>query len=167
MTPTDYTLIIGAAVTALLSLWNAVTNWLDKRDRRLALDREAEAKRKELEKQAEWAEAEKAHRRKMEELAVASVRQGGLAAKKAQEAAVIAATAKEEISASRQERADQVRDLKEGQDQVKELVKEGINVSNGYNGKIADAGERSAAAVQEMQKLREDFQASKPTEPPS
>lgn len=143
---TQYATFAGIAVNTIAAAWIAVTVYLERR-RRL----EAELAQKERDdamaaKRAQWEEDERAHKRRMEELALASVRQAGAAAKEAKQAKDAAARGQqkivESIEASQGERRDQVADLKAITEKALEVNTNALTAANNVNAKIESYGKK-------------------------
>lgn len=142
----QYATEAGIAVNTIAAAWMAVTLYLDRR-RRL----EAELAQKERDdamaaKRAQWEEDERAHKRRMEELALASVRQAGAAAKEAKQAKEASARGHqkivETIEASQVERRDQVSDLKAITEKALDLNANALTAANNVNAKIESYGKK-------------------------
>lgn len=142
MTAQEWTVIIGVLTSSVLTIWTAFTVWSD---RRRKSEQEQERLKWEQTRQAE----EAAHRRKMEELQMVAIRQGGAAAKaakQAQEAAVVSGKAVTlKIDESIKERREQVAVISEKIDENTKVNEEAINTANGFNGKLVKLGEAVAA----------------------
>lgn len=135
MTVNDWTIVISALTTSVMAGFTAFTVWWDRRDKRLA-----EQKMAELALARE--EAEAAHRRKMEELQMVAIRQGGQAAKEAKKAQEAALSSKREVTqkieASQAERRDQMA-------KVIDINTAALEAANGVNDKIRSLGEDISA----------------------
>lgn len=138
MNVNEWTVVITVITTSVISVITAITVWINQRDKRrdeLKLKELAAAKEQ---KEAEYREAEAAHRRKMEELQMVAIRQGGMAAKEAQKAKKAAIQGMEEVTqkidASQTERREQMA-------KVIEINTTAIETANGVNEKIRSLGE--------------------------
>lgn len=172
MTLQDWGILVTLIGTTALGVWNTVTNWLDKREVR-KFNEEVERNRlkdaKDLaERQAAREAAEDEHRRRMEVLAKGSIRQGALAAKKAEEAVTVAVTSKKDLAAaienSVSQRKVEAETIKEAistvaakVDENTQVNKDQIVASNNFNGKL----DTVTAQIQGV------LEGQKPTDPPA
>ncbi len=138
MSAQDWTILIGVITTSIATIWNL---WASYQDRKRKSDQEQE--------RLKWAdlkeEAEAEHRRKMEELQMVAIRQGGAAAKaakQAQEAAVVSRReVTQRIEESAKERREQIATVTEKIDENTRVNEEAISTANGFNGKLIKLGE--------------------------
>ena len=141
--------VMATAIGGMLAAWYAYRQKQKQEAReeiRLANEQER------LKWEAERAKAEDAHRHRMEELQLATLRQGGAAARAAKKAEEVAKTAKEEIKSSveesKKERREQMESIAALVEDNTKLTREAIDVSNGYNAKILKAHESVAQVAQ-------------------
>lgn len=142
MTAQDWTIVIGVLTTSVVTGFTAWTTWADRRDKR----------RYEQEKE----QAEAAHRRKMEELQMVAIRQGGVAAKEAKKAREVAVQAKQEvitkIEGSAEERRGQFESVVGKIEDNTKYNQAAIETANGVNDKIRSLGEEIAGRNNQEEK---------------
>lgn len=152
--------VITTLVPLVIAAWAGWTAWRQK-ERNDKFKQDLQLREViQTEKRAEWEEADRQHKRRMEELTAVSVRQGNLAIRTAKEAAQAAAASKDEIIASRDQRIQQF-------DELKEVNIQARDVANGHNGKIAQLTEELRIQREEILRLQKPQQPTQNPEAPN
>lgn len=84
-----------------------------------------------------------------------------IAAQHAANASQYALRAEQSVKESREERTVQIDQVKEEVGSLRSEVREGIAVSNNYNGKIADSASATQAIAEEVRQMRAESQQPK------
>lgn len=141
MSAQDWTILIGVITTSVVTVWGAWSAWSDRRKK---VDQEQERLRWEVTER----EAEAAHRRKMEELQMVAIRQGGAAAKAAEaakKAAIVSGAAvNKRIDESAQERKQQMEAVSGMIEDNTRTNEQAIVVANHFKSKLVDLSEAIA-----------------------
>ncbi len=137
MTSPDWIPVISALGSTALALWMAVSSSREKQRNTLFKQQLELRDKKQEAKREQWQEDDRVHKRRMEELGLASIRQGNVAATRASEAVQAAQAVKmelkKEISDSRTERREQF-------NEIKEASQTAFDAANNTNGKLLDLG---------------------------